>query len=405
MNEEMFEEFESPPAEALQPERPEREEEFEEEAAMLPEELAAEEEEPFEEPIEEGEEAAAIEEVQLFEVDETLLQIFEGIEGQLLQQVYPEEGDVFAEDAFEGAANIIGVGFGVAEDDLSLRLEPGTVALNVYVAEAVSVDEVKSVIVDSMGISAASSDEVPVNVVVTGVIDAQSHRFRIRPAPGGVSVGHYRITAGTLGCLATGRRPPRNRRLMVLSNNHVLANSNNARFGDSIIQPGRYDGGRSPRDRIAILERFVPIRWGRGVNYVDCATGWAWPNLVRRELVYLYRGRRRFFRISSRIRGCRRGMLVGKSGRTTQLRRGRIVDCNASLRVGYGGGRQAFFRDQIVIRQRGFSAGGDSGSIIWTWDRSRNPVGLLFAGNASTGYTIANKIWRVLRYLDIRLIT
>ena len=241
--------------------------------------------------------------------------------------------------------------------------------------------------------SASSCDAAPINVIESGFIDAQPHRFRIRPAPGGVSVGHFRITAGTLGCLARGRKKPRNRRSLILSNNHVLANSNSAGRGDSIIQPGRADGGRSPRDRIAILERFVPLRYGSGrVNFVDAATGWAWPQRVRKELVYLRGGSRRFFRVSRRIRGCRRGMLVGKSGRTTQLTTGRIVDCNWSGWVNYGGGRRAFFRDQMTIRGTGdnFSAGGDSGSLIWTWDRRRNAVGLLFAGGG--GLTIANKI-------------
>lgn len=50
-----------------------------------------------------------------------------------------------------------------------------------------------------------------------------------------------------------------------------------------------------------------------------------------------------------------------------------------------------------------FSAGGDSGSVIWTWNRSRNPVGLLFAGGGA--FTIANKMAKVLSALDIRLYT
>jgi len=393
------EDFESPPEKAV---KEETEEQYEEEAGT-PEGLASEEEDFIEEPVEEGEEAS-MEEATSLSVDENLLEVFESVENQLLKQAYEEEGSALAAEAYEGTGNIVGVGIGISEDNLDL--EPGTACLNVYVAEPMSYDETKAVIVDSMGVSAASSEEMPVNVVVTGPIDAQPHRFKIRPAPGGVSVGHYKITAGTLGCLARGRRAPRNRRILVLSNNHVLANSNNARFGEPITQPGHHDGGRSPRDRIAILERFVPIRFGRGrFNYVDCATGWAWHRLVRKEMIYRTSRGLRFFRISSRIRGCRRGMIVGKTGRTTQLRVGRIVDCNASLWVNYGGGRKAFFRDQVVIRgiNRNFSAGGDSGSIIWTWDRSRNPVGLLFAGGG--GYTIGNKIWRVLRYLDINLHT
>ncbi|MCZ6876043.1 MAG: hypothetical protein O7G88_21360, partial [bacterium] len=299
----------------------------------------------------------------------------------------------------------VGVGLGIAEDG-SLGAEPGAMCLNVYVAEPMSDDGVRAALVDAMGVSAASDDQVPVNVIVSGIIDADAHRFKIRPAPGGVSVGHFRITAGTLGCLARGRRTPRNRRVLILSNNHVLANSNNARFRDSIIQPGRADGGRSPRDRIAILERFVPLRYGAGrINYVDCATGWTWHRRVRRELIYLRGGRRRFFRISSRIRACRQGLLVGKSGRTTQLTTGRITDCNWSGWVNYGAGRRAFFRDQMTLRglRGNFSAGGDSGSVIWTWDGRRNPVGLLFAGGG--GLTIANKIGRVLRALDINLYT
>src|SRR5439155_937308 len=56
---------------------------------------------------------------------------------------------------------------------------------------------------------------------------------RIRPAPGGVSIGHVQITAGTLGVLAR-----RNGRPVILSNNHVLANQNAGRVGDPIRQPG-----------------------------------------------------------------------------------------------------------------------------------------------------------------------
>jgi hypothetical protein len=391
----MNEEFKEPPEREVMEGM---EEPFEEEAAE-PEGL---EPQGFEPPKDEDEEAPIEEKERFVEVDERLVQIKGEIENQLQGLAF--EG-AMAEDAFEGTSNIQGVGLGTGEDDPGTGLEPGATCLNVYVAESVSVDEVKSVIVDSMGLSAASSDDVPVNVIVSGLIEAQPHTFRIRPAPGGVSVGHYRITAGTLGCLSRGRRAPRNSRLLMLSNNHVLANSNRARFGDSILQPGRADGGHNPRDRVAILERYVPIRFGAGVNYVDCATAWCWPRLVRKELVYLSKGRRRLFRISSRIQSCRRGLYVGKSGRTTQLTAGRITDCTFSGWVGYGGAGRAFFRDQMVIRGvRGdFSRPGDSGSVIWTWDSRRNPVGLLFAGGG--GLTIANKMWRVLSALDINLYT
>src|SRR3990172_7728642 len=101
---------------------------------------------------------------------------------------------------------------------------------------------------------------------------------RIRPAPGGVSIAHERVTAGTLGVLAT-----RDGRAVILSNNHILANENNALFGDPILQPGPADGGRAA-DAIAHLDDFVPIAFSEralglkrlptdGANIVDAAVG------------------------------------------------------------------------------------------------------------------------------------
>lgn len=312
----------------------------------------------------------------------------------------------YSAESLQGVGNIQGVAIGLGDaTDVNSSAAPGEPAVTVYVAEPSSVDQVRAVLVDSMGIQAAATDEVPLTVETTGLIEAQPHRFRIRPAPSGVSVGHYRITAGTIGCLAVGLRPPRSSRLLVLSNNHVLANSNNAVYGDCICQPGPYDGGRCPRDQVAILERFVPINFAGGVNYVDCATGWAWPDRVRRELIYLRGGAPVYFRISSAPVAPALGMLVGKSGRTTQLTVGRITGIGATIRVNYGGGRVALFGDQIAIVGTAglFSAGGDSGSSIWTWNATRNPVGLLFAGGG--GLTFANRITRVLVALDIRLFT
>lgn len=356
----------------------------------------------------EAAEQASAEPAETQDIAPELLEMRDAVERTLAQQVESaasSEGCTFAEDV-EGAGNVQGVGIADAEGDFGL--EPGVPALTLYVAEPMSVEQAKAVLVDSMGVAAASSDDVPVNVVVTGVIDAFTHRFRIRPAPGGVSIGHCRVTAGTLGCLARGRRgTSRYNRLLLLSNNHVIANSNNARYGDWIVQPGRHDGGTcsTTRDRIAILERFVRIDFRGRANYVDCATGWCWPNLVRRELVYRSGGSLRLFRISSRVAGCRRGQWVGKSGRTTQLTRGYVTDCSATIRVNYGSGRIALFRDQMAVRapSGNFSAGGDSGSCIWTWDRYRYPVGLLFAGGGGT--TFANKMSRVVGALGIELYT
>jgi hypothetical protein len=77
---------------------------------------------------------------------------------------------------------------------------------------------------------------------------------------------------------------------------------------------------------------------------------------------------------------------------------------NWSGYVNYGVGN-AFFRGQFVVQGYGgdFSAGGDSGSSVWTWDAYRRPVGLLFAGGG--GYTICNPMPWVVSALDINLYT
>ncbi len=103
-------------------------------------------------------------------------------------------------------------------------------------------------------------DGVQTDVLEVGYLRAwESPRDRFRPIiPGGVSIGHYKITAGTLGVLvtdiATGAK-------LILSNSHVIANSNDAQIGDPILQPGPTDGGLNPNDLVARLERFVRLRY------------------------------------------------------------------------------------------------------------------------------------------------
>lgn len=339
----------------------------------------------------------------LSEVSTPLLDAKAAIEDQLNQQISATPS-ALAADSLSGAGNIQGVGIGLGNAaSLAGEAPPGAPSLTIYVAEQMTPAEVRSLVVESLGVRAAASD-VPFSVVVTGIVEAQPHRFRDRPAPGGISAGHVKVTAGTLGCLSRGRTAPRDARLLMLSNNHVLANVNDAKYGDCITQPGTLDGGSCPADQVAILERFVPISF-TGPNFVDCATGWCWPDRVRPELVYLSSGSPVYFRIGNTPTAPTLGMTVGKSGRTTQLTSGRITGVGVTVNVNMGGGRIAQFRDQVSVQASSgdFSAGGDSGSVIWTWDSNRTPVALLNAGGGGT--TFANRMDRVLAALDINLYT
>ena len=236
----------------------------------------------------------------------------------------------------------------------------------------------------------------------TGPIELLSSLLKHRPAPGCVSLGHADVTAGTLGCLCRGNRPPRDTYTLVLSNNHVLANSNQGKLGDPVLQPGPADGGLFPRDLIGSPERFAPIH-GSKPNCIDCATARVDPKDVNRLIADFGSANPRYFNATPQTAAAQIGMAVRKSGRTMGLTDGIV---NAVAWSGFIG--TARFVDQIVIKQSpgslSFCHGGDSGSLVWTSAVQHEAVGLLFAGNRNGSITFANPIDLVLSALDISLI-
>jgi hypothetical protein len=232
-------------------------------------------------------------------------------------------------------------------------------------------------------------DGVPIKEVVTGKIYAlfdPTVRFD-RPVPIGVSTGHPNITAGTIGCRVTDGT-----NVFILSNNHVLANSNNAQIGDSALQPGPSDGGAdTDYYKIGELYDFEPIVFGMwGVNIIDAAIASTEVDLVGTSTPPPPEG---YGIPSSTTIDAYVGLPVQKYGRTTRLTYGVVDDINGTFLVRYSRSF-AIFYGQVVIEVPGFSYGGDSGSLIVTDDDNLNPVALLFAG--SDTITIANPIDAVL---------
>ncbi len=225
---------------------------------------------------------------------------------------------------------------------------------------------------------------------------ATSLTRRVRPAEGGYSVGHYRVTAGTLGtcCYDSSPFPATPAKFYILSNNHVLANSNVANIGDPILQPGRVDGGTYPRDVIARLSRYVPIRFwtstSKPINYVDAAVAEGKLQDLDREIFWC--GYIKKLYTAPKV-----GDILQKCGRTTGFTTGRVTAINATVDVNYGAGRVARFARQIVTTP--MSAGGDSGSVVL--HRNEEAVGLLFAGSSSA--TIINNILYVQSMLRVRV--
>lgn len=305
-------------------------------------------------------------------------------------------------------ANVVGIATGVKWKNGEPTGEP---ALLVLVTHKLSKSELKRTDLVPAKLGTTQTDVLAVGYPMAGhgvttALDAtiQTLGKRARPARGGYSVGHKDITAGTIATCVYDIQPGGSvsppthgigvpAKYYILSNNHVLANSNNSHLGDAILQPGPFDGGTNPADRIAILSRFVPIAFGpTSANRVDAAIAEGQFHDLDREIYWS--GAARGWRPKSKVSV---GTLVKKTGRTTNFTTGRITAINATVDVGYGGGKVARFVDQIVTTN--ISAGGDSGSLVTTLDNVA--VGLLFAGSSVA--TIVNQIENVRALLRVEV--
>ncbi len=268
-------------------------------------------------------------------------------------------------------------------------------------------------------------DGVSTDVVQVGDLRAfQARTDRWRPAPGGVSIGHYQVTAGTFGSVVRDRASGDR---LILSNNHVLANSNAASPGDPILQPGAADGGQVADDTIARLERFCPIEFSVSPPTCPLATGVA---DAANALARLVGSKHQLQALQSDAQASNLadaavarpledgdildeileigvvdgtapatlGMSVRKSGRTTGLTTGEITVLDATVDVSYGLFQIARFEGQIVSGP--MSSPGDSGSLLVAGD-SQLAVGLLFAGSDQT--TIYNPIQAVLDCVEVEI--
>ncbi len=352
----------------------------------------------------------------------------------------------------------------------SLLAKPNVVGVAVGLKNSVGEPSVCVLVERKVPVAALSASEavpkevdgVKTDVVEVGYLRAyDSPRDRYRPEiPSGISIGHYKITAGTLGTIVTDRLTGEK---LILSNNHVLANSNNALVGDAILQPGPADGGQNPADMVARLERFIALRY---VDDPDIPTTPTTPTpnpptvpptpgtpgsctivnsvvAVVNAVAALVGSQQRVVPSTvvvptnsqaavvdavaqtpsnevdcalakpvdpskftgdivgiGQVHGTKAAglnMAVRKSGRTTGYTTGTITLLNATVNVAYGA-RTARFTGQIITTP--MSQGGDSGSLIV--DAAENKaVGLLFAGSSLS--TIFNPIDAVLNALQVNL--
>lgn len=205
----------------------------------------------------------------------------------------------------------------------------------------------------------------------------EDRKDKWRPkVPAGVSGGHPEITAGTIGS------PPlftQGDQKAFLTNAHVAAPAGKADVGDAFLQPGKYDGGVDPQDKIGEL-----LEWGElseeEVNTTDSALVTIDDGIVENDILGV-----------GDLRGWTQASYDNhhvKSGRTTATTSSRLVAQDVTALVNYGSPFTQPLRFEGLDAFEAFSLGGDSGSLIGVQRQNGfHGTDLLFAG--STLQTLA----------------
>lgn len=235
-------------------------------------------------------------------------------------------------------------------------------------------------------------------LVAVSAVMAQTNPHQSRSTSYGTSGGNVNnigkafCCSGTLGSLVEDS----SNNQYILSNNHVLADSDQAMSGDDISQPGLIDNNCRPATIVADFTVAPHL----GTN-VDAALAALRAGAMDSRGTILDIGAP-----SSSTLPASTNMSVAKSGRTTGLTCGSVQSTNTAVKVQYQQGCNQgkkftiVYTNQVVVAGSGFSAGGDSGSLIVS-QTGTHPTALLFAGSSST--TIGNPIDEVLSQVSTSL--
>jgi hypothetical protein len=328
---------------------------------------------------------------------EELQRTVKQVEGNKLRQVLKKN-----KKALLKYPNVVFVGIG---NKITDGKNTGEMALVVGVSKKMKLSALVKMSGSLKGVVPKILDGQMTDVQEVGVIRKLSLNTRIRPAVPGYSVGHFLITAGTIGLKVYDLET---REPLLLSNNHVLANCDDAQVGDEIVQPGPHDGGSVPADVIALLLRWANLMGGSQnqcalVNWfarvwhrlaatplkVDCAVArLISPDILIDEIAGAVK--------PIGILEAEVNMACRKWGRTTELTQGKVIAVQATVQVDYGYLGDLTFEDQIIGDLH--SEGGDSGSAVLSGDAV---IGLLFAGSDTV--TVFNRIQNVFEALNVGL--
>jgi hypothetical protein len=228
---------------------------------------------------------------------------------------------------------------------------------------------------------------------------------------------------GTLGSLIEDS----NGRQYLLSNNHVLARSDQASVGDTIVQPGLIDNNCVPygdgpgTTPVGTLTGWLPL--SSSATNADAAIALAMSGIVDPTGSVLEIGTRQtdgtlgaappgISSTAGKGETAGLGLTVAKSGRTTGLTCASISALNLDVNIDYFTDcaetkpyLTKTFTNQLAITGNQFSDAGDSGSLVVDTTNAE-PVGLFFAGGtdaSGVSQGVANPAPDVLSELGAKL--
>ncbi len=319
------------------------------------------------------------------------------------------------QESLLGYPNVIGVATGFRERGGKLTDE---IVVQVFVERKVAEEQLASVQVVPPRVTGYEGATVRTDVIETTIPEAQQDTTRYRPVPAGCSIGpEATVSAGTLGGWACDNTDDT---IVLLSNNHVISNLDTMPALRRIVQPARFDGGVLPGDVIGSLKRHnavntvanpTPAGTVIPTSVVDAAIGSIDAGIdIDHDVLQIGPA-------IYELRAPALNMNVQKRGRTTQqTTNGRITSVGMTFSCTYRN-RTRISQIQNAFRitstdGNGFSAGGDSGSLIFDQAAgqligTRPVVGLLYGGGSfanGTPFTDANDINAVFGALNLETV-
>ncbi|CAG7839608.1 hypothetical protein Z959_12890 [Clostridium novyi B str. ATCC 27606] len=231
---------------------------------------------------------------------------------------------------------------------------------------------------------------IPTDVVESGNFRFQSLTGRVRPAPGGYSIGSTVIrNTASIGCLVRDSKGE-----YILTCNHAIINEI-LEEGANVMQPSLEDNGRAPEDIIGKVYKFIKLGKSNAflkiVNYVDVALISISNRSFITPIIY-------YVGIPIGHGQAYLNQNVIKVGRTTEETIGQVTALDVTIKIPFGE-KNFKFAEQIITTK--MTEYGDSGSVLL--NENKEVLGLTVGGTDSL--SVYSRIDTILRFLNVNIVT